>query len=80
MKPELRNFHGLINTLHMRTVMLHGHAGKDPGEMAVCKDKSLLDREDCKVHASCNCRFEKLERGPFKQGLSTLGPCLTLVF
>ena len=78
MKPELQNFHGLISTLHMRTVMLHGHAGKDPGVMAVCKDKSLLDRADCKVPASC-C-FEKLGRGPFKQGLSTLGPCLTLVF
>ena len=72
MKPELHNFHGLISTLHMRTVMLHGHAGKDPGEMVVCKDKSLLDRGDCKVPASC-C-FEKLERGSFKQGLSTLGP------
>ena len=65
MKPELHNFHGLISTLHMRTVMLHGHAGKDPGEMVVCKDKSLLDRGDCKVPASC-C-FEKLERGSFKE-------------
>lgn len=45
MNPELQNFHGLISTLHMRTVMLHGHAGEDPGEMAVCKDKSLLDPE-----------------------------------
>ena len=52
--------------------------GKYPDEMAVCKDKCLPDRGDSIVRTSC-C-FEKLERGPFNQELSTLGPYLTLVF